>query len=656
MRRSRTGPIALGLLAVPWALAAQAPRITPAGDPSVRSDSIYALAVDPADYPGQSAIYLLDDGVVEVQADGRERRTFRQVVQILQEDAVESFAEHQFGWSPDDEEFTLNWIRVVRPDGTVVSGEPAIRQESEVPAAMGAPVYANRKVLRVSMSGVAVGTIVDYSATTVKTRAWMPGDFYQGWSVNTARSVRRSRFILDAPASERVRIRERNLDFPRRTVHANGRQVLTWATSDVPVIRPEPYAADSNDVYMSVTVSSPETWNDIGRWYAGLADGRYALSPALTDSVRRLVRGAATARDTAAAVQRWVAQDIRYVSVALGIGGYQPRAPAEVVASGFGDCKDKATLFVAAMRTLGYGAATVLTSSTGGVERGLPSIEQFDHAIAYVDLPEGREYTDLTTPILPLGVLPFGLQGEFGLAVPNAGEVAELTFPEEPASARVSLTEFTGVVDTAGRANGWLRISLTGSRQATLRSAFEAPMDSAKRADFARSLAQGVFPGARADSLVGFDGLDLSVPAEIAVRVSGGRAVRRSGDGWMLANPLGTREGYLDEADRLAGEPPRRLPVDAGAVLGPEEDVVHVRLTIPGGWAPHLPATVRATSEFGVYEARYDFADGVLDVTQRTSGSRGIYPPSSITSLIDWLRAVGQDDSPYILLERVGGP
>src|SRR5688572_21396413 len=59
---------------------AQAPKITPAGDPSVRNDTIYKLAVDPAEYEDEDYIYLLDDGVVRFEADGRGSRTYRQVI------------------------------------------------------------------------------------------------------------------------------------------------------------------------------------------------------------------------------------------------------------------------------------------------------------------------------------------------------------------------------------------------------------------------------------------------------------------------------------------------------------------------------------------------------------------------------------------------
>jgi len=636
--------------------AAQAPRISPAGDPSVRSDSIYRLAVDPADHPDEAAAFLLDDGVIVVEADGRERRTFRQVVQVLKQSAVEGLAEHSFSWSPDNEEFTLNWIRVVQPDGTVISAGPAQQQVSDVPAAMGAPVYANRKVLRASMSGVAVGTIVDYSYTTVKTKPWVPGDFYQWWGVSTGLSVQRSRLIVDAPDTEQVRIEERNLDFPRQSLRTGGRQVLTWATGNLTRIKPEAYAADSSDIYMWVAVSSPLTWDDIGRWYGTLAGDRYALTPEVADQVRGLVAGAATARDTAAAIQRWVAQDIRYLSISLGIGGYQPRSPAEVVASGFGDCKDKATLFVAAMRALGFDAATVLTSTSGGVQRRLPSMEQFNHAIAYVSLPGGRVYTDLTVALLPFGILPPALQGEFGLGVPLRGAVEEITFPEESPTERLSLIQLAGRLDAEGRFNGAYSEEMTGSRQWALRDLFESPMDSSGRANFSRRIAQGWFPGARGDSLQTFRGLDLAAPARVSLAVQDGKALRRSGSNWILENPVGSAGKFTDAADALASEPTRRFPIDASRVFGPEEDVIEVRITLPDGWRPQLPTSVHAASEFGEYWGTYAFVDGTLEITRRMIGTRGIFPPDQIDALIAWFRAMGEDDAPFILIDPAPAP
>jgi len=119
-------------------LRAQSPVITPNGDPSVRSDTIYRLAADSAKYPGQSTRVLLDDGVVRIERDGRETATYRQVIQILRQDAVERLAEHSFSWVPGRQTLRVNWVRVVKPDGTVVSAAPSQVQDSDVPAEMSA--------------------------------------------------------------------------------------------------------------------------------------------------------------------------------------------------------------------------------------------------------------------------------------------------------------------------------------------------------------------------------------------------------------------------------------------------------------------------------------------------------------------------------------
>ena len=104
-------PIAILLTAV--SSNAQSPRVTPAGDPSVKSDTIYKLAVKPADYADQPYVYLLDDGIVSFEADGSGTRTYRQVIQILTPEAVARYAEQELSYSPGHQRLTVNWMRAL---------------------------------------------------------------------------------------------------------------------------------------------------------------------------------------------------------------------------------------------------------------------------------------------------------------------------------------------------------------------------------------------------------------------------------------------------------------------------------------------------------------------------------------------------------------
>ncbi|MFI5243108.1 MAG: DUF3857 domain-containing transglutaminase family protein, partial [Gemmatimonadales bacterium] len=412
---------------------AQSPRVTPAGDPSVKSDTIYKLAVKPADYADQPYVYLLDDGIVTYEADGTGTRTYRQVIQILTPEAAERWGEQSFGYSTDREKLTLNWARVLKPDGTVISEKPVHEQESMAPVAMEAPVYSDEMIHRISLGGVAPGTIVDYSYTVRTLKPVIPGDFFSSWSVTTGRLTRRSRLIVDLPASLKPRIEEHHITFARKEDVVKGRRIYTWARADIPKLDIEPLAPDSS-YGESLAISSPITWGDIARWYAGLSKDRYTLTPAIDSALSRTLTGAKTFDDSLRAVHRWVAQDFRYVSLSLGIAGFQPHYPQEVFKNSYGDCKDKATLFVALARRMGVSAYPVLLSSTGGVDTTMPSGHQFDHMIAAVDRDGKRTYVDLTADIVPFGSLPPAEQGEFGLLVHPDGTSEQITFPSEPAS------------------------------------------------------------------------------------------------------------------------------------------------------------------------------------------------------------------------------
>ena len=654
LRRTALSSAALVLLGSFTALSAQAPTITQQGDPSVQSDTIYKLAVKAGDHPEESAVFLLDDGVVRVEADGRGAQTFRQVVQILKPEAVENYNEFRWSYAPGHEKFTLNWIRVIGPDGTVISNGPSQEQLSDMPAQMGDPVYSDRKVKRVSISGVAPGTLVDYSYTREELKPFLAGDFFQTWSVSTGFTVRRSRFIVDVPTSLGVRFHERNLNFPRKTQDVGARRVYTWAVADVPRLKGEPYAADSNDVQMQIALSSPLTWQDIGRWYAKISRDRYSLGPASKSKLREQLAKAApkTRDDTIRAVQRWVAQDIRYVSIALGLGGYQPRSPDSVVVSGFGDCKDKATLFVAAMNSLGVQTFPVLLNSTGVSYRELATLDQLDHAIAAVKTPAGYQFTDLTSEFTPYGELPYQEQGELALVVHPDGLTEEKELPLTHPADNATSIHLIGVLSPDGMFNGRYEEDAVGALQYGLRSVFENPLDSTQRANAANSIASKFFDGAEGDSLIGFEGKDLRARAHVSIEIKHGKAASSAGQTEIFTIPLGNTAGMTTAARELENAKERKFPIDAARILGNRSTYVELRVKLPAGWKAQVPAGVTATSPFGNYHSSYAQVGDELVIERKTEGAIGVYAPNRVKDVAAWFRDVAKDDAKLIVIAK----
>lgn len=639
---------------------AQAPRITPNGDPSVRNDSIYALAVRPQDYPDQPFLYLFEDGVVRFEEDGRAQRTYRQVVQVLTQPSAEQWGEKTFSYTTGRQRLTINWIRVLRPNGTVISSKPSHEQESIAPVAQEAPIYSDTRVRQVTLSGVAPNTIVDYSYTIEDTKPVVPGDFYSTWYIGTGHVTRRSRYIVDVPASLTPRIQERNVHFARRTTEARGRRVYVWSTTEVGRADPEPFAPDTNPLYPQISVAAPITWQGIASWYAALSRDRYRLTPALDQQLSTVVLGAATLDDSLRAIHRWVAQDFRYVSLSLGIGGYRPRTPMSVWETKYGDCKDKATLFIALARRMGVSAFPVLLSSTGGINRSLPSAYQLDHMIAAVERqgvsdtdPDRFLYLDLTSDLTPYGSLPPSEQGEFALVVFPDGRGEEVILPADPVAVNRATVQISGELTASGTFAGRYVEVASGSRQYTLRSAFATAFGSAERERLARSLANALFQGATGDSLVFSPGRDLGAQPRVALAIKDARPVSSAGGTEILTLPIRNYSRPDIVAD-LESRGQRRSPIDVESVVGRYEETSEFQLTLPDGWRARLPRDVDASSAFGRYRAHYSQTGRQLIVERSIAGATGVQPPERIGELITWLKAISQDDVRYIVLDPRG--
>jgi hypothetical protein len=81
-----------------------------------------------------------------------------------------------------------------------------------------------------------------------------------------------------------------------------------------------------------------------------------------------------------------------------------------------------------------------------------------------------------------------------------------------------------------------------------------------------------------------------------------------------------------------------------------------MQLTLPPGWRAHLPPTINVGGKWGTYVARYDQEGATLHISRRIEGARGIHSPDALPDLVSWLRAIGRDDVPYLVLEREQTP
>ncbi len=85
---------------------------------------------------------------------------------------------------------------------------------------------------------------------------------------------------------------------------------------------------------------SYKDWKELGKWvYDDLIKSRQELPAQTIQMVNELVKGAANDKEKARRIYEFLQKKTRYISVQVGIGGFQPFAASEVDRLSYGDCK-----------------------------------------------------------------------------------------------------------------------------------------------------------------------------------------------------------------------------------------------------------------------------------------------------------------------------
>ena len=163
-------------------------------------------------------------------------------------------------------------------------------------------------------------------------------------------SVGNSTYIFNNPKNIPFRIKEQNHETHRvqKLETATG---FKYSLSDLASYRPEFLSPDINKFLPQVRVALNEfslvgvkgkaaNWNEFGKWqYDYLLAGRSQLPASTIQKISELTRDTKDKIEKARLIYKYVQDNTRYISVQLGIGGWEPMLAGDVDKLGYGDCK-----------------------------------------------------------------------------------------------------------------------------------------------------------------------------------------------------------------------------------------------------------------------------------------------------------------------------
>lgn len=328
----------------------------------------------------------------------------------------------------------------------------------------------------------------------------------------------------------------------------------SWTATNIPPLLAEPGMPVGSEVAMNMILSTVPSWDVFLEWEKALLAEVFRETADVKDLAASLVEGATSPKDKVERIHRYLMEDIRYQQdYEDHIAGVKPHASSDVVKRGYGDCKDKAVLFITLAKLAGVDVhfAILRTRPKGPVRLEVP-MQQFDHAIVYVPkqagIDEGRFY-DPTADALDIETLRSDDPGSKALVLDTT--TLEHTWRDIPYQApelnRHSV-KTTFELDYDGSASGTFGIEAAGSPGASVRKLARNPD---KFQQGLQLYAARSFPGANAKDATAEEVLDLSKPARVSVKVEAPSLGRREGKDLRIRLPeVWSPEGYFRLAER----------------------------------------------------------------------------------------------------------
>jgi len=477
------------------------------------------------------------------------------------------------------------------------------------------------------------------TGSTIFLPDWNP---VRGFYVSVEKSVYK---VINA-ANLKYRFQERNLD-SLKLDKENFDHGLTYVLKNFPAYRSEPLSPPLRDFSPELRVAlddfslvgvkgSGANWSDFGKWqYDNLLAGRNQLPASTVDKISRLTANAKDDLEKTKIIYNYVQQNSRYISVQLGIGGWEPIPAAEVDQVKYGDCKGLTNYTKALLDSqniTSYYAVVYSGEEKKDIDPDFVSI-QGDHVILNVPQETGDDiWLECTSQ-----TLPFNYLGDFTddrhvlLVKPEGGEIVKTrTYaPEE------------NVQESRIKVN----IREDGSFDASVeRISRGIPYGNIYRITSAPEKDQVLFYKKQWGHL---KGLNLAKPEYLndrekhvfteKVNMSGEKYTSRAGSRLLLPLNFLTIDTYS-----ISGREGRNLPIKIGRGTT-EVDVFEFEL--PEGFEPEaLPEAVSVENEFGSFSIEPKFIEKegkkIISVDRSYTLNEGTWPAESLQEFRDFMYSI----------------
>lgn len=462
-------------------------------------------------------------------------------------------------------------------------------------------------------------------------------------------SVENFSYTLTYPTSmEPPRYRAFNIpEDPEIKQQPQGYESVKWTLKNIKPITFEPHGPPREELVPHI-IAAPtvfefdgykgtmESWDKLGQWIAQLNKNRNDLPVETKQKVKELTATLTTREEKVKAVYEYLQNKTRYVSIQLGIGGFQPFEASLVDKTGYGDCKALSNYMVSMLDAIDIKSNYTLIRAGEGsakLKTDFPS-SQFNHVVVFVPNGVDTLWLECTSQ-----TNPFGYMGSF------TGNRKALAITDD--GAKIVHTPIYTENDNLQTRSAEIVIGSDGNAQATIQTVYSGLQYENDNLNFILGNAEEEKKWAQKTTQIpSFDLISVStqqhrnkIPsATVALNLTLKRFVTMSGKRLFLTPNLMNRSTFIPEkVDERKTNVFRRMGYT---------DLDSIRYRMPEGiYHEFLPEPTRIKSIFGEYESSVQIDKGDVIYIRKMKVYQGEFPATAYNELIDFYKAVNKADN-----------
>lgn len=478
--------------------------------------------------------------------------------------------------------------------------------------------------------------------------------FYPRWRPQSdlEMAVERANFQVVMSKNLKLRYKEVHISKPVTITNEETKQIFNWEITDVKAIESESYSLPS--AYpVSVIYTAPSqfevegysgdltTWKGLGEWQNKLNAGRDQLPEELKQKVIQLTAGEKDPVKKVRKVYEYLQSSTRYVSIQLGIGGWQPFDAATVYKTGYGDCKALSNYTQAMLKAIGIPSySTLIWGDEDNKELMLdfPS-DQFNHVVLFVPIQHDTIWLECTDQTQAFGYAGSFTGNRHALAItPEGGKIVRTPFYKASDNLETRTAEVN--LDSQGDATAEVKGIYTGLQQDAVSAHINNQSPDEQKKWLYKTIDIPNFDINKFEFIQKKDRIpSVTERLQLSVRKWASKSGKRVFLPLNLMSVWGTVPPKTDN---------RRTDL---VIKMPFIDSDTIRYHLPEGYqVESQPENMAFQSAFGSYSATVKVEQDIVTYIRRQEMKQGQYPNTAFNDFADFCKKVAKADRMQLVL------